>query len=416
MLRAIARVLEAGAELRGFPTIADLDNFMDWRAGFGGANNWAGANVSASTALGHDVFWACCVIRANTLGQLPLVTYRLLEDGQERARTHYLYNLLRRRVNSQMSAFRFKQLLEMWICIYGNAYAWLDINDRGQTVAIYPWHPSRVSVELEDFAGEKQVPFYYFRHDSGEKTRAHWSQMIHLRGPGTDGFFGLNPISTHCQTLGYGLAMREHGSRFFSNGASIRGLIRPKDGVTIDPKRLDEAKKNWHDAQGGLSNAHKTAFLNAALEFQPIAMSMKEADYVAIADMNGPQICRIMNVPPPKVAILGRATYANITQLDLEWLRDMMGPELTNWEDELNWSLLSEREAQSIKVEFLVNYLMRADIQTRAMYLKAALGGAPWMRQAEARSLENLYPPDTDDLPITNNAPQRQPPTSASGA
>jgi HK97 family phage portal protein len=256
------------------------------------------------------------VIRANTLVQLPLVTYRLLEDGQERARTHYLYNLLRRRVNSQMSAFRFKQLLEMWICIYGNAYAWLDINDRGQTVAIYPWHPSRVSVELEDFAGEKQVPFYYFRHDSGEKTRAHWSQMIHLRGPGTDGFFGLNPISTHCQTLGYGLAMREHGSRFFSNGASIRGLIRPKDGVTIDPKRLDEAKKNWHDAQGGLSNAHKTAFLNAALEFQPIAMSMKEADYVAIADMNGPQICRIMNVPPPKVAILGRATYANITPMD----------------------------------------------------------------------------------------------------
>lgn len=406
MIKALTRVLEAGLSERRNVPLGKLDEFMGWMVS--GSASWSGANVTASTVMQNDVFWAAVNVRASSLAQLPLVTYRVREKvGQDKAYDHYLYPVLRRRFNPYMTAFTGKRQMETWLCVYGNAYAWMDINGRGQTTAIWPWHPSRVEVEWRNWDGAT-IPFYGFRHDDNSYTWQPYFNIIHLRGPSLDGFFGMNVVETHRNTVGFSSALMEHGSRFFSNGAAIRGIIRPVAGARLDPTHLEESKARWNEQNSGLSNAHKTAFLPASLEFQPISMSMKDADYAALMQMTPPQICRVVGVPPHKVFDLARSTNNNIEHQDLEWLRDYLGPQLTNWEDELNGALLSPREAEWILIEFLINYLMRADVKTRAEYLTKALGGAPWMTQNEGRDKEGFNPqedPAADKFPVTNNAP-----------
>jgi HK97 family phage portal protein len=408
VLSAITRVLSRGMEARE-ASLGQLDAFMDYLAS-GGWDSWTGANVTTTSAMRHEAVWACVTVRSNSLAQLPIITYRVREDGgKDRAKNHYLYDLLRYKVNPYLTAFAWKRLMEMWICIHGNAYSQMEVSGRGQTTALYPWNPSRVTVKWEEFEGSK-IPFYYFRRDAGEEpTRVPYFYMIHLRGPGTDGFMGLSPIQEHKQTIGMGLAVQEHGSRFFKNGAALRGILSPKAGAPNIPKeQLDLMKERWQENYGGLTNAHKTAFMPVGMDYQPVSISMVDSQYAEIAQLNVPQICRIFGVPPHKVFDLLRSTNNNIEHQDIEWRLDYQGPEIVNWEDELNGTLLSDFERSSVYIEFLVNALMRADSASRSEYYTKALAGAPWMTQDEVRHLESQNPtgaPGADKFPITNNAP-----------
>lgn len=409
MLGALWRTLDRGASDLRMMSLAQLDAQMDAAAN-GGGDVWSGATVNTTTAMRHDAVWACISIRSTSLARLPLITYRLTEeDGKERFRTHYLYNLLRYKVNPWTTAYTWKALMEAWICVYGNAYTWMETNGRGQVTALWAWHPSRVTVKWEEFEGQS-MPFYYFHMEGGKPPlRAPFWDMIHLRGMSVDGFFGLSPIQEHRQTIGKALSIEEHGSRFFKNGAAMGGILSPKAGSPgIERDRLEDIKVRWNEAQAGSVNAHKTAFLPNGLEFQSIRLSMADAQYAEIAQFTVPQICRIFGVQPHKVFDLTRSTNNNIEHQDIEWRTDHLGPRLESWEEELNGTLLSDRERQTVQVEFLVNALMRADLAAQSSYLRNALGGAPWMTQNEARRVQSLNPSaakEADVFPVTNNAP-----------
>jgi HK97 family phage portal protein len=405
MIGAISRTLSRGVtEARGMATLTQLDEFMESLIS---GRPWNGGSVTTTTAMRNEAVWACVTVRSNSLAQIPLATFRETANGKEKAYDHYLYDLLRHRVNPFLTAFGWKRLSEMWICTEGNAYSWMNINGRGMVTEIWPWQPSRVTVKWEDLLGET-IPFYYFQPDTGEAIRKPFFEMIHLRGPSLDGFTGMNPIRVHAQTIGFGLSVQQHGARVFENGAALRGILSPKNGAPpIDPTRLPAIKEAWAEYTGS-KNAGKTAFMPNGLEYQPVAMSMVDAQYAEIAGLTVPQICRIFGVPPHKVFDLLRSTNNNIEHQDIEWRVDYQGPEIVNWEDELNSSLLSDRERQSIRVEFIVNAMMRATAAARSEYYSKALAGAPWETQDEVREHENLQRMGTKEsstFPITNNAP-----------
>lgn len=412
MFNALTRVLGRGLTETRDGGLGQLDAYLDYLASGGSEESWSGAKITTTTAMRHEAVWACVTVRSNSLAQLPIITYRVREDGgKDRATNHYLYDLLRHKVNEYLTAFAWKRLMEMWVCIFGNAYCLMEVSGRGQTVGLYPWHPSRVEVKWEDYLGSL-IPFYYFRPDKGDKIRQPYFHMVHLRGPGTDGFNGLSPIQEHKQTIGLGLAVQEHGARFFRNGASLRGILSPKAGAPTIPKdQLDLIKERWKESYGGLSNAHKTAFLPTGLDYQPVGVTMADAQYADIAQLNVPQICRIFGVPPHKVFDLIRSTNNNIEQQDIEYRLDYQGPEIVNWEAELNGTLLSDFERNGIYIEFLMNALMRADAAARSEYYTKALAGAPWMTQDDVRKLESMNPMGTKEaqvFPVTNNAPGPQ--------
>jgi HK97 family phage portal protein len=382
-------------------TLRELDEFLDYLQS-GGGETWSGVSVTTREALQLTTVWACITVRSKAVGQLPLVTYRVDADGnKEKARGHYLYRLLRRAVNPYMTASRFKKLMETWVCIDGNAYAQLVVNGRGQVTEIRPWHYSKVEVKVE--GGE---PVYYYKLDGQDPLREPWYNMLHIRGDmSTDGFFGLSPIAHHRQTIGFGLAIRKHGSKFFSNGARLSGLLTlPSD---PGPTKVAELREDFNKLHSG-DRVFSTAVFPAGTDYKELGINATDAQYIETLQATVPEICRIYGVPPHKVFDLLRSTNNNIEHQDIEWRADYLGPRLVEWEDELNQTLLSDRESESVVIEFLINALMRTDAKSRAEYLTKALGGAPWMKQNEARRVENMNADESEEadrFPVTNNAP-----------
>lgn len=361
-----------------------------------GYSSDSGIVVTQRNALTLSAVWSCVDVISSAVAQMPIITYRRLPNGgRERATNHYAYRLLHGQTNDVMTPFRFKRLMQTWVLLDGNAYAELVTNDRYQVTHLLPWRPDRVRVdELRDDVSAMVLPTYVYTLPDGKQIQRPYYMMFHLRGLQTEGLLGLSPIAAHRQTLGMNLALLKHGSKFFKNGAVPRGVLEHPS--HLDAKTAAALREEWTKVYGGAENAHKTAVLWEGMKYREVSVKLADAQYLELMKFGVNDVARIYRVPPHKIGDLERSTNNNIEHQGLEFLQDCLGPWLANWEQELQFSLFSEREAQSVYVEFLVNALMRTDVKSRAdFYSKGRQWG--WFTANEIRAWENLNPVEGGD-------------------
>ena len=75
-------------------------------------------------------------------------------------------------------------------------------------------------------------------------------------------------------------------------------------------------------------------------------------------------------MPLHMLADLERATFSNIEQQSLEFVRDTLSPLLISWEQELQYQLFTEEEIDKKKYyfKFNLNSLLRGDSTNRSAY------------------------------------------------
>jgi len=112
---------------------------------FGGTAS--GKTVNERTAMQTTAVYACVRILAEAIAGLPLHLYRHRSDGgKERAGGHSLCYLLHDEPNPEMTSFVFRETLMSHLLLWGNAYAQVVRNGRGQVVALYPLLPNKMEV------------------------------------------------------------------------------------------------------------------------------------------------------------------------------------------------------------------------------------------------------------------------------
>lgn len=374
-------------------SIADLDGMMDAR--YLGQPTYTGKLVSPSTALSITAVWGSINAKARDIAFLPFLTFQRVEGGQQEAMGHYCWDLLQHQVNPEMTAFRFKHLMMTWLCLWGNAYAEIDISGRGQVVGLYPWRPDRVKLYRQERGG----PLYYqYEMDGGGKVYLPHDRVLHLRGLSTDGIFGLSPIEAAKQQLGWSMAMTEHGARYFGNGARPGGIIEVPD--KLGDKAIDNLKASWLANNGGLSNAHRLAVLEQGAKWVEVATKMVDAQFLESQNFSVEDIARLYGVPPHRIGALNRSTNNNIEQQALEYIQYSLGPEVGNWINEFEYSLLSGRERSSIYLDFDFTKMLAGDHTSRAMYY-TAMSNTWAITPDEIRKKEgyNAYPDGLGKLP-----------------
>lgn len=97
---------------------------------FGGT--LSGKAVNERTAMQTTAVYACVRILAETIASLPLHTYQYTDSGKEKAVTHPIYNLLHSEPNPEMTSFSLRETMMSHILLWGNAYAQVIRNGRGQ--------------------------------------------------------------------------------------------------------------------------------------------------------------------------------------------------------------------------------------------------------------------------------------------
>lgn len=355
-------------------SITDFDAILDMLAS-GGSPTYSGKLVSPRNAMGVSAVYACVSLVADDFATLPLLIYRWLEPdvSRERARDHYLWPLFTEEANARQSAYEFKQSMETWRNLWGNCFAEIEMNGRGQVLALWPWRADRVKVWAANPADVRSEIFYtYFPLDTQQKPiTVPADRMFHVRNISIDGLVGLSPIEVHRQQVANMLAKQEHLGKFYANGAVIKGILSHPGKLGEKGQESLRASMKYYQ---GVSNAHRMMILEEGMKYEDVGMPMQDAQFVEMMNFDATDIARIYKVPPHKIGQLDRATNNNIEQQSIDYIQTTHMSIGSNWCGKIHASLLSARERQTIFAAQDYTYLMMADHTARANYYRAMQG------------------------------------------
>lgn len=379
-------------ERRGHPssaaTAALFDNILggNWRTA-------SGVTVTPQSSLQVAAVFACVRLLSETVATLPLISYRrLASGGKDRATKWSLYSVLRNLPNPEMSAVDFWGALESHIELWGNAYAEKEMDRAGRVKALWPLRPDSVLPERNETTG--RLEYSVIVKDGQLPVIVPAERILHIRGFGTNGLYGLSVIQQARQAIGLSLAAEEFGARFFGNGA-IPGIVLTHPGK-IGPEARKNMKDSWKEQHEGLQNAQRLSILEEGVKVERIGIPPNDSQFLETRRFQLAEVARMFAVPLHMLAeMMAGASYASVEQRSLEFLILSLRPRLVRIEQAVYRSLMTEAEREEFFTEFLVDGLLRGDIRSRyAAYSAGRQWG--WLSINDVRALENMNPIDGD--------------------
>jgi len=387
-------------------TTLDALNWADWGWSVPTA---AGVLVGQASAMQVAAVFACVQIISYDLAKLGAMIFEGERQGGKRtkAKGHFLYPLLRKPA-SWLTWFEFCSMLQASVLLRGNGYAVILRDPRGYPTQLVPINPDRVALwEAPD--GE----LFYMVTRSGlhemamlarEPLLIHSDDIFHLKALSMNGLLGLSPISMAREAIGLAIAQEQLASRWAANSAKPSGVLQTEGKLTADAaKRIAD---DWKALNSGLYNAGKTAILEQGLKWEPLSMTAQDVQFMASRQFQLDEIGRIYRVPPHMLGVQqGRSAGAGITQQAQEYLNYTLSTWITMWEERIPFTF--DLDTDEMFIEFNVDRILRADIQTRYAAHRVALGGTGWATPNEVRAEEgqdDLEGGDTVYRPV-NTAP-----------
>lgn len=349
----------------------------------------AGKVVTERSAMQMTAVYACVRILSEAVAGLPLNLYHYNDGGgKNKALDHPLYRLLHDEPNPEMSSFVFRETLMTHLLLWGNAYAQIIRNGKGEIIALYPLMPNKMTVSRD----ENGQLYYTYQKSQDELPKdnnytviLHPSDVLHIPGLGFDGLVGYSPIAMAKNAIGLAIATEEYGSKFFANGAAPSGVLE-HPGTIKDPTKIRES---WQATFGGSGNSNKIAVLEEGMKYTPISISPEQAQFLETRKFQINEIARIFRVPPHMVGDLDKSSFSNIEQQSLEFVKYTLDPWVVRWEQSIQRTLLTSEEKKTYFVKFNVEGLLRGDYQSRMQgYSVGRQNG--WMSANDIRELEDL--------------------------
>lgn len=342
----ISRLFEPATEKRGVAFSTDLMSSLRGVSA-------AGAPVTPSSATQIPTVLACVRVLAESLASLPLNLMVRGKRGKFRAYRHPLFSILRDLPNDEMTSVELRMIMQGHLAAWGNAYAQKIYSRKGDLIAVWPMRPDRMQI----YRQRDGWLWYYYSDDPTQEPDVrnvdNWyrrDEIMHLRGLGFDGVQGYSVIALARQALQMASNAEAFGTKFYENGARP-GLVltSPKQ---LGEKAYERLKTSWEARHSGIENAHKIAILEEGTDIKEFSIPARDAQYIETTQFKRSEIAAIFRVPPHMVGDLSRATFSNIEEQGLDFVRYTLSPWLQIWQQAISRDLLRPDERKSYFAQF----------------------------------------------------------------
>lgn len=383
MLRTLAKLFERKS------TVARPDPWL--RDALGAPESWAGPTVTAENALQSSAVAACVRLLSESVASLPLFVYRRDGDDKAKAPDHPTYPILHDAPNDYQTAYTWRAQMMAHVLLHGNSYSLIDRDDSGRVRALWPLHPSNVTVK----AVEGRLEFEVWQN--GKRATYAPEDVLHVKGLTIDGIKGMSIISMARQGIALDAALTQHGAATFRNGGRPGLIIKTPAMLSGEARR--QFQQSWADQFAGALRAGKTALLDGGLDVQTIQSSNDDSQFLQSRQFSVQEIARWFRVSAHLIGDPSRLAYASSEVEMLAFLQHSLRPWLVNIEAEINRSLLPARTQYF--AEFSIDALQRAD--TKSRYESYALGiDKGFLTVEDVRRWENLPPLATATPEVTS--------------
>jgi len=344
--------------------------------------------LSVSDAMRNPAVARACELISGAVAMLPLA---MMQKGRDGARspveTHSLYRLFMYRPNSWQTAFQFKQQMQHWALLHGNAVAEI-VRLGNRIIAINPIEPHRVKIDqMRDYSLLYQI------------TRADQSyaeltsrDVLHIRGPSENGYRGISKVQQAADVISLGLQSQRASARIFENGMMVGGALQ------IDKALSQEAFERLRASMSertGADNSGKWMILEEGLKATPFEQTAADSQMVEQRAAMVEDIARIFGVPRPLMGVDETAWGSGIEQLAILFVRFALMPWFKAWEDAITVACLQPSEWGVIYPDFDEQELLRGTLKDQADFFAKASGAGghqPWMTANEIRDVSGMGP------------------------
>ena len=357
--------------------------------GYIGGQAKAGVTVDGESALSLSAVWRAVDILSATIALLPIEIIRETAKGdQTHARKHPVQFLLADSPNEEVSVYDFMQTLVANAALTGNGYAYIERDLRQSSAkAIYNLDPARVTPYFDGMGR------LFYRVDMFKDAIAP-RDILHIKGLSWNSFSGLDMVRHHKENFGLALANRDYGANFYSNGAHLSGVLVHPGKLSNDA--YGRLASSWRQTYGGANNAGATAILEEGTKFERLGLDPTTAQFLETGRKTIADISRIFGVPQFLLEDLDRATFNNIEQLTLLFVRHTILPWCERIRNEFNRKVFATSERGRYKIRFVLSSLLQGDTQSRGEYYSKLFNiGA--LSPNDIRRMEGLNPVDGGD-------------------
>jgi HK97 family phage portal protein len=333
----------------------------------------SGIVITPETALQISVVWACVLAITNAIASCRWNIFTGDHTNRAWLQEDPLDDILNVRPNPEMPAISFREALLFGALTWGNGYAEIVRNGRGQVTALWPLMSDRVTPRRRT---EKPFELYYAYHqEDGSLVELDSEDVFHLRGPGITGLMGDNLVARAAKSMGLAAAQDRYASTYFGNNTLLGGVLEyPKTLGDDAHKRL---KDDWEDRYKGPFKANRPAILENGMKYTPFSNDADKAQMNESRQFSVEDICRWYGVPPHKVQHLLRSTFNNIEHLGIEFARDALTPWALRMEQEADFKFFPVR-GQKRSTKFDMGWLTHGDAKSRFEAYQIGLDRGVW--------------------------------------
>jgi HK97 family phage portal protein len=319
----------------------------------------SGVEVTADSSLQLTAVWRAVNLLSAAVGTLPCKLYQARPGGLGRnaLKEDPLYWMLRWQPNPWQTAVDYFEMMQGHLLLRGNNFSRIRRTPLGAPTALVPWHPDCVKIKVLD-SGRL---IYTLTRPGKEDLHVPQEDMLHVRGPGSNGIVGYSPIALMAQSLGMTFAAQSYGARFFDNNASPSGVLSHPGKLGNDARKNIE--DSWRRGYGG-RRQHSVALIEDGMTWTSVGVAPEEAQFLETRKFQVAEIARMFGVPPHMLAEMDRATFSNIEQQSLEFAIYSVRPWLIRWEQSIKMVMLDGQRDRT--VEFLMDAILRGDSAARA--------------------------------------------------
>lgn len=367
----------------------------DWEGQGFHFSNWANSNFFGThnniLRNNEEVFGVISRL-ANTLSSLPIHEYKAYDQINTPTS-----DLLHGEANPSMSAFQLINQLEVSRNTDGNAYAWIERDEQGTPVNLWPIDPGSVIVKrnIDDNSiwyevNSTEYHFLVFNTD-----------IIHVKhiSPLT-GVLGISPLDVLREPLKFKKAVEDFSlSEMDKKDSYIIQYDR-----TVSPENrqamINDFRRMITENGGAVVQEKGFDFTRFESNFQPSDLSTTNS-------ITRSRVATAFNVP---LSFLNESLESgngkSNEQVMLQFVEMTLIPIVTQYESEFNRKLLSNAErAQGIYFKFNINGLLRGDTSSRTAFYQTLIRNGIASAN-DLRKLEELPPSDAknaDKLWITGD-------------
>lgn len=344
---------------------------------FGGF--FAGVSITEESSLTISAFFSAVRIISEDIASLPLHLYLRRNGSRERAVFRPEYDVMHLKPNNYQTAFTLRQAMVANALLRGAAYAEKERNGKGEVIGLHLIKNDDIKTRLT--ADGELV------HDIGGK-RYGQDEIFYFPAFSTDGVTGRSLLRVARESLGLSKATEHYGSSYFENGANPGGVLETEKRLT-DPDAIERLRESWNSRHKGPKKNGGVAILEDGMTYRQIGIPPEDSQFLETRQFQISEIARWFRLPPHMLGDLENATYSNIEQQSLDYVKYSLRPWLVRLEQEYQRQLLPDALQGPYYFEHNVDGLLRGDVESR--YNAYAVGRQwGWLSANDIRRMENM--------------------------